>query len=167
MNIAPIRLRTATPHDQALVVDFDDHLDAVEHVALKRKEKIANAISNETCLLILAEDRAVGFAIFDHRFFDQGWIELLVIAERDRGQGIGGQALDLICQQAKTNKVFTSTNRSNTRMQKALAKAGFSFAGELHGLDEGDPELFYYKAIDDGKASPHTSETLSGEHPAQ
>lgn len=30
-------------------------------------------------------------------------------------------------------------------MQKALSKGGFSFSGKLIGLDEGDPELFYYK----------------------
>ena len=33
-------------------------------------------------------------------------------------------------------------------MQKALKKAGFVFAGEVKGLDEGDPELFYYKKLD-------------------
>ena len=37
-------------------------------------------------------------------------------------------------------------------MQKALMKAGFSFAGKLIGLDEGDPELFYFKTTDDRKA---------------
>jgi hypothetical protein len=32
-------------------------------------------------------------------------------------------------------------------MQRALAKAGFSFAGQLTGLDEAEPELFYYRLI--------------------
>ncbi|MFJ9107636.1 hypothetical protein [Streptomyces sp. NPDC102283] len=40
-----------------------------------------------------------------------------------------------------TPKLFTSTNVSNQPMQRLLQKA--SPAGLLHGLDEGDPELFY------------------------
>ena len=147
-----ISLRKATIEDRALVVDFDYSLDAVEHIELKREEKITIAILGEECFIILADSRAVGFAIFDYRFFDLGWIELIILDEKYRGKGIGGQAIDLICKQCKTNKVFTSTNSSNIQMQKALSKVGFSFAGEIIGLDDGDPELFYYKKINTKKA---------------
>ena len=146
-----IRLKKATIKDKALVVDFDYNLNKVEHIELKREEKITKAIMDKECSIILADGRAVGFVIFDYRFFDQGWIELIIIGEKYRGKGIGGQAINLICQQSKTNKVFTSTNRSNTPMQKTLSKVGFSFAGEINGLDEGDPELFYFKTTDDRK----------------
>ncbi|MEO1051399.1 MAG: GNAT family N-acetyltransferase [Bacteroidota bacterium] len=141
-------LRQATIEDKALVVGFDYRLDKVEHVELKREEKITKAIRDNQCFIILVDDRAVGFVIFDYRFFDQGWIELIIVDEAYRGKGIGGQAMNLICQQSKTNKVFTSTNSSNLQMQKALTKIGFLFAGKLEGLDEGDPELFYYKTTD-------------------
>ena len=104
---------------------------------------------DEECFIILANNKAVGFVIFDYRFFGQGWIELIIIAEKYRGKGIGGQAFDLICKQCKANKVFTSTNSSNIQMQKALSKVGFSFAGKINGLDDGDPELFYYKKAKD------------------
>ncbi len=147
-----ISLRKATIKDRALVVDFDYNLDKVEHVQLKRAEKITKAILGEECFIILADNSAVGFVIFDYRFFDLGWIELIIIGEKHRGKGIGGQAIDLICQQSKTDKVFTSTNSSNIQMQKALGKVGFSFAGKINGLDEGDPELFYYKGINLKKA---------------
>ena len=143
-----IRLKRATIKDKALVVDFDYSLDANEHIELKREEKITKAIYDKTCFIILADNRAVGFVIFDYRFFDQGWIELIVIEKNYRGKGIGVQAIELICKQCKTNKIFTSTNSSNTQMQKALIKVGFSFAGTINGLDEGDPELFYYKKPD-------------------
>ena len=146
-----ISLKKATIKDKALVVDFDYSLDPVEHIELKREEKITKAILDKECFIILADNRAVGFVIFDYRFFDQGWIELIIVAEKYRGKGIGGQAIDLICKQSKTNKVFTSTNSSNTQMQKALSKVGFSFAGTINGLDEGDPELFYFKTIDNRK----------------
>ena len=142
-----ISLRKATIKDKALVVDFDYSLNAVEHIELKREEKITKAILDKECSIILKNDIAIGFVIFDYRFFDQGWIELIIIQEENRGKGIAGQTFNLICKQCKTGKVFTSTNSSNTPMQKALTKAGFSFAGKINGLDDGDPELFYYKEI--------------------
>jgi len=142
-----ISLRKATIEDKTFIVDLDYRLDKVGHTKLKREEKLSKAILDEECFLILTNNRAVGFVLFDYRFFDQGWIELIIIEEKYRGKGIGGKVFDLICKQCNTSKVFTSTNSSNVPMQQALTKAGFSFAGEIVGLDDGDPELFYYKKI--------------------
>jgi RimJ/RimL family protein N-acetyltransferase len=142
-----VRLKKATSKDRAIVVDFDYSFDREEHIKLNRKEKIAKAIMDDECLIVLADNREVGFVIFDYRFFDHGWIELIIIDERYRGKGIGGKTLELICEQCKADKVFTSTNSSNTKMQRALTKANFTFAGKLNGLDDGDPEFFYYKKV--------------------
>lgn len=142
-----IALKKATIEDKTVAINFDYQLDNIEHVKLRREEKITKAISNNECFLILNDNKTIGFVIFDYRFFDQGWIELIVIDERYRGKGIGVNVFNLICQHCKTKKVFTSTNRSNTAMQKALEKALFTFSGELIGLDDGDPELFYYKNL--------------------
>ena len=140
-----ISLRKATIKDKEVAIALDYNLDKIEHIELKREEKITKAILNNQSHMILADKKPVGFIIFDYRFFDLGWIELIIIEKQNRGKGIGGHALDLICKQSKTDKVFTSTNSSNIQMQKALNKADFTFAGELKGLDDGDPELFYYK----------------------
>ncbi len=140
-----LSIRIAEPSDKDQVVDFSYRLNKTEHNELKRAEKIEKAISNQECFVININEMAVGFALFDYRFFDQGWIELIVIDKEQRAKGIGAQVIELICLQSRTDKVFTSTNRSNIPMQKALSKAGFTYAGELSGLDEGDPELFYYK----------------------
>ena len=147
-----ISLRKATIKDKPLVVDFDYRLDKVEHIELNREEKITKAILNKECFIIMADNRPVGFVLFDYRFFDQGWIELIIIGEEYRGKGIGGQSFDLIIKQCKTDKVFTSTNSSNIPMQRALTKSGFTFAGKIDGLDDGDPELFYYKMVSSKKA---------------
>ena len=140
-----IRLIKATSKDTEIVVGVDYDLDKDEHIKLNRENKIVKAISNDECFLIIADERKVGFVIFDYRFFDQGWIELLIINEKYRGKGIGVKTLNLLTEQCKSDKIFTSTNRSNTQMQRALTKANFTFAGEIKGLDEGDPEFFYYK----------------------
>ena len=140
-----IGLKIATAEDRAMVIDFDYRLDKFEHKELGREKKITKAISNNECFIIVADKRAIGFILFDYRFFGRGWIELIVVDEKHRGEGIGSKALELICLQSRTDKVFTSTNQSNTPMQKALSKAGYTYAGEIIGLDEGDPELFYFK----------------------
>ena len=147
MDMGQVRLRLATKEDRSLIVAFDCALDKDQHVELKREEQITKAISDKQCFLVLDGSEAVDFVIFDYRFFAQGWIELIIIDEKYRGKGIGGQVFDLMCKQCKAEKMFTSTNSSNLRMQKALTKAGFTFAGKLDGLDDGDPELFYYKVI--------------------
>jgi RimJ/RimL family protein N-acetyltransferase len=92
-------------------------------------------------------EEVVGFLLFNYSFFDNGWIDLIIIEKKYRGKGIAVEVFQLIGSGCKTEKLFTSTNRSNNSMQKALNKSGFVFAGELTGLDEGDPELFYYKKV--------------------
>ncbi len=140
-----ISLRKATVKDKGIVVGFDIRLNKDEHIKLNREEKISKVILDDECFIILADKKEVGFVIFDYRFFDQGWIELIIIDEKYRGKGIGGKTFGLLCDKCKSDKVFTSTNKSNTQMQRALTKADFAFAGELNGLDDGDPELFYYR----------------------
>jgi RimJ/RimL family protein N-acetyltransferase len=142
-----VSLRNAAPADKTLVIGFDYEHDKDEHVKLNRAEKIAKAIAHEECYIVVADHLEVGFIIFDYRFFDQGWIELMIIDQSYRGKGIGVKAIDLLKDLCESRKIFTSTNSSNLQMQKALVKAGFTFSGKLIGLDEGDPELFYFRVI--------------------
>ena len=146
-DLNAICLKRATLNDKATLVDIDYRLNQYEHISLKREQKITRAILENQCFIILANNSKVGFVIFDYRFFDQGWIELIIIDKGYRGRGIGGKTIDLICEQSKSSKVFTSTNLSNTPMQSVLAKAGFMYSGKLEGLDDDDPELFYYKVL--------------------
>jgi hypothetical protein len=39
--------------------------------------------------------------------------------------------------------VSTSTNASNQPTRRLLETSGWTPGGELHGLDAGDPEIFY------------------------
>jgi hypothetical protein len=52
--------------------------------------------------------------------------------------------LESLCQ---TAKLFTSTNLSNLPMQSLLAKMGYILSGVIHNLDEGDPEIVYFKKL--------------------
>ncbi|MFJ3091007.1 GNAT family N-acetyltransferase [Streptomyces sp. NPDC086838] len=76
-------------------------------------------------------------------FFEQGFVSMLMVAPSARGRGVGHRLLDAVAASCTTPKLFTSTNVSNQPMQRLLQRAGWSPVGLLHGLDEGDPELFY------------------------
>jgi hypothetical protein len=44
-----------------------------------------------------------------------------------------------------TARVFTSTSASSKPMRALLQATGWTFGGELDGLDEGDAELVFYQ----------------------
>ncbi|MFE6774765.1 GNAT family N-acetyltransferase [Streptomyces sp. NPDC057702] len=95
--------------------------------------------------VLLAEDAGgpLGYCVVEYTFFEQGFITLLMVAPSSRRRGVGARLLDAAEAACTTPKLFTSTNVSNQPMQRLLQHAGWSAVGLLHGLDEGDPELFY------------------------
>ncbi|MDQ0717227.1 GNAT superfamily N-acetyltransferase [Streptomyces luteogriseus] len=85
----------------------------------------------------------VGYAVLEYTFFEQGFLTLLSVAPDARRQGVATRLLTAIEAECATPKLFTSANVSNQPMQRLLLKAGWQPAGLVHGLDDGDPELFY------------------------
>ncbi len=86
-----------------------------------------------------------GFCCLDHSyFFEKPFISLLIISPDARRLGLGKGLLLHSC--SAYSEVWTSTNQSNSAMRSLLTKAGWEYCGELCGLDEGDPELFF-KAV--------------------
>jgi GNAT superfamily N-acetyltransferase len=100
----------------------------------------------EQGLVLMAEDdaqRALGYLTLEYTFFEQGFVSMLMVASGARRRGVGVRLLEAAEAECTAPKLFTSTNVSNHPMQQLLQKAGWSPVGLLHGLDEGDPELFY------------------------
>ncbi|MFE4516965.1 GNAT family N-acetyltransferase [Kitasatospora sp. NPDC056783] len=85
----------------------------------------------------------LGYCVTEYTFFEQGFVTLLMVSPSARRTGVGGLLLDAAAASCETPKLFTSTNVSNLPMQRLLQRAGWEPAGFLHGLDEGDPELFF------------------------
>ncbi|MEU1470586.1 GNAT family N-acetyltransferase [Streptomyces sp. NPDC005761] len=96
-------------------------------------------------LAVVAEDASgpLGYCVVEYTFFDQGFVTMLMVAPSARLRGVGHRLLEAVAASCTTPKLFTSTNVSNQPMQRLLQRAGWSPVGLLHGLDEGDPELFY------------------------
>jgi hypothetical protein len=94
-----------------------------------------------------------GYAVLrTQAFFGRDFIELVVVAVDERRRGIATLLLHHAVEMSSTRRVFTSTNRSNDAMIRLLDKTGWRVSGQLDGVDEGDPELVYYK---DSSSSEH------------
>jgi uridine kinase/N-acetylglutamate synthase-like GNAT family acetyltransferase len=131
-----INIRVATEKDLHQLLDIDP---------LRRKDSICHAIELGNCYIAVHDGIIKGFALMDYSFFDNAFIELLIVVEKYRRCGIGSALISHIYSTCKTEKLFTSTNQSNNPMQRLLAKSGFSFCGQIDALDEGDPELFFVR----------------------
>ncbi|MEV8412204.1 GNAT family N-acetyltransferase [Streptomyces niveus] len=130
-------VRRARAEDAGALIAVDSLADDRRQAAVRRWCQEGSAV--------VAEGAAgpVGYCVVEYTFFEQGFVSMLMVAPAARGRGVGRSLLDAVAAACATPKLFTSTNISNQPMQRLLQRAGWSPVGLLHGLDEGDPELFY------------------------
>ena len=127
------------------LADITDIEQIIQLDNLNRHEQINKAVRHRECYVAEENAEIIGFAIMGYTFFEYGFIELLIVVETRRRQGIGGKMIEYLYRQCMTEKLFTSTNESNTQMQGLLSKTGFVPCGQINALDEGDPELFFVR----------------------
>ncbi|WNF38981.1 GNAT family N-acetyltransferase [Bacillaceae bacterium IKA-2] len=98
------------------------------------------------CIIAKEDDDIVGFLIYDTNFFECAFISLVIISPSNRRKGFASLLLDYMMSKSPTTKVFSSTNRSNISMQRVFDSNGFMQSGIVENLDEGDPEIIYFKS---------------------
>lgn len=84
----------------------------------------------------------VGFVVAECTLFGHEFIEMLQVSPSARRLGAASLLVSIVSRNRRSEKLFTSTNLSNTPMQSVLKKLNGESAGIVHGLDEGDPELY-------------------------
>ncbi len=138
-----IRIRQGTLIDEQSLKD----LDTVVPLEPARAEFIARWLREDTVLVAEANGRIIGYGVFNHAFFHQGQVEMLMIHQACRGRRVGERLLNALEKLCDTPRFYVTTNLSNHRMQKLLSRMGFRPGGYVHELDPGDPELIYVKDI--------------------
>lgn len=135
-------MRRATSEDLDAVLE----LDRIAPVGHERGPLLTARVQAGEVILFEHEGRVSGYAVIrSHSFFGRDFVELLAVAASERRHGVGSLLLQQAVGLSSTKRIFTSTNRSNTQMIGMLEKEGWQFSGQLEGIDEGDPELVYYK----------------------
>lgn len=105
------------------------------------------AVRQRECYIAREGWDATGFAILTRSFFGQYFIELLVVHPEHRRQGVAAALIRHLESIVPAEKLFTSTNESNMPMRGLLEKLGYARSGWIDNLDEGDPELIYFKRL--------------------
>ena len=140
-----MEMRIATIADAAAIIAFD-RVAASEPA---RVQFIHDQIESSACYVAAIDSQVVAYAVLNYKFYDNGWLEMLYVHPRFRRQGIGSALIRHSIDECRTAKLFTSTNQSNLPMQRLLANLEFDRSGFIENLDEGDPELVYFKQLRD------------------
>ncbi len=135
-----VRMASATDADLAISLD---PAASDEDRALWLRRALAGEHGRVARLAFLM-DRPAGLAVVG-RFFGHPFLELIVTAPRQRRQGVASALMDAVERAHHDQKLFVSTNRSNTAMQAILEGRGYFAAGTVDHLDPGDPELFFVR----------------------
>lgn len=133
-----VRVGTAVDADALVALDPVARSDGGE-----RRSSIERWCREGSVLVADTPAGPVGYCVVEYTFFEQGFVAMLMVAESIRGHGIGERLLRAAAASCLTTKLFTSTNLSNQPMQRLLQRLGWRSVGMLHGLDDGDPEVFY------------------------
>ncbi len=140
----PLQIRTAViPDAHALKA-----LDTIVPFDPSRAEYIDRWLKEDTVLAAEIEGKIVGYGVFNHAFFHQGQVDMLMIHADYRGQRIGEAILSALEKLCDTPKFYVTTNMSNHRMQRLLSRMEYRAAGYIHELDPDDPELIFVKDIE-------------------
>lgn len=138
-----ISIRTANGDD----LDAICSLDLVAHTEAGRRKFIEGSVGDGTCHVAVVGGEVIGYGVLNYTFYRQGFVELLYVHAGQRRRGAGAALLREMEARCRTPKLFTSTNLSNLPMQALLQRLGYTPSGVIHNLDEGDPELVYFKRL--------------------
>lgn len=111
-----------------------------------RRSYIKKAIKKERCLIVKRDGSIVGFLIYDTNFFDCSFISLIMVSPTERRRGYATMLMEYFEKVSPTSKIFSSTNQSNKQMHKVFDSNGFIRSGVVENLDDGDPEIIYFKS---------------------
>jgi len=142
-----LSVREGQPSDLPSLGGLDER---VRSDPLRRASLVAH-LSDAQCLIAEAGGELLGFVLWDYSFFGCSFIPLIVVAASHRRRGVGLRLLRGVEARCTRAKLFTSANASNDAAQALYGRAGFVPSGVIENLDEGDPELVFYKACDGRK----------------
>ncbi|SRR5579885_376333 len=138
--------------ERATSQDFE-HICALDETVRRgpaRRALIGTALAQARCAVARADGVVRGFVILTQNFFGHGFVELLVVHPDFRRRGLATALMRAAELDAPTEKLFTSTNQSNEPARRLFERLGFVPSGMIENLDDGDPEIVYFKRLAPG-----------------
>jgi len=142
-----MKIRDATESDVSAMY-------AVAHVSAEegiRRQHIVEWVDARLAIVALIDKVVVGYAVLEYTFFSNGFISMLMVDEGVRRQGVATALIKHLEEVCETSKLFTSTNESNKPMRGLMRSMSYEPSGTVYNLDEGDPELFYVKRLQENR----------------
>ena len=139
-----ISIRPAVEDDIDVLCSFDLIAQREE----ERRVFIKREVMEGNCCVAVEKGFAIGYGVLNYTFYYTGCIDMLYVDSHRRRSGAGTALMRHMESLCRTPKLFTSTNLSNLPMQSLLAKLGYALSGVIHNLDEGDPEIVYFKRLE-------------------
>jgi len=141
---AALEMRIADgPHDIARAIEIDESIVG----SRERAEYIASVAKRGGLSVALIENEIEAFCCLDHEFFfGKPFVSLLMVNRSKRRRGLASGLLSFN-EGRGWAELWTSTNRSNSGMRQLLEQSRWECCGELGGLDEVNPELFFKKSL--------------------
>jgi len=121
----------------------------------ERHDFLRSAIAHGECLVAEIGRETAGFAVVDRSLYDQRFVALLIVDPAYQRRGVGSSLMRAVGRRYPGEKLFTSTNQSNLPMQALCERLGYVRSGWIENLDEGDPEIIYFKRTPGDSGTSH------------
>ena len=138
-----ISIRPATVEDASAI----KALDTVVSLDPSRAAHIDEWLEKDTVLVAELDGKVAGYGVFNHAFFRQSQVDMLMVGENYRGKRIGERLLLELEKLCDTPKFWVTTNLSNHPMQRLLTRLSYRPCGYIDELDPGDPEMIFVKYL--------------------
>lgn len=120
-------------------------IDSVAAESMARRDQIRYWLGSACCCVAEVNNRVVAYGVLTRHFFDQPFIEMVMVGVEYRNQGLGTAIIRHFESAFTDSKLFGSTNMSNRQMQELFVRLGFRPSGYIDNLDEGDPKIIFYR----------------------
>ena len=152
MNDTEIQIARLELSDLSSDPDLQQALEAQTHKSFLRRAidtgnlYVARIDGAYAGGLVIGGTHAAG-VVFDGGFFGRGFVWLIWVQEPFRRKGVASALMRQAEEICPSDDLFTSTNQSNVPAQRLFEKLGYTRTGIVENLDEGDPEIFYFKRV--------------------
>lgn len=142
VNAHVTRIRTARSSDREALKALDSNVPSDR----SRAAAIDTWLARDEVFVAETDGVVTGYAVLRRGgFFDRDSLDMLMIQREHRGRRIGEALLRHVEALVATEQFFVTTNLSNHRMQRLLARLGYASCGFIGELDPGDPEIVFVK----------------------